>query len=122
MQLSPKDLWTRVLDEARGELPDHTVRTWLEPVEPIALEENTLVVGAPDQFAVEWNETKHAALLTKLAQRTADAPITVVFRVAPEQQKRPQMDLFVAPTPAATPATKQNPSSQPLNERYTFET
>jgi chromosomal replication initiator protein len=123
MQLSPKDLWTRVLHEARGELPDHTVRTWLEPAEPIALEENTLVVGAPDQFAVEWNESKHAQLLSKLAQRVADAPLSVVFRVAEERQKRPQMDLFVAPPAVqAAQAAKQNPSSQPLNERYTFET
>ena len=122
MQLSPKDLWHRVLDEARGELPDHTVRTWLEPAEPIALEENTLVVGAPDQFAVEWNESEHAALLSRLAQRVADAPLTVAFRVTEERQKRPQMDLFVAPPTPVPGGTRANPSSQPLNERYTFET
>jgi chromosomal replication initiator protein len=33
------------------------------------------------------------------------------------------MDLFVAPPPStAIPAAKVNPSAQPLNERYTFET
>jgi len=124
MQLSPKDLWARVLDEARGELPDHTVRTWLEPAEPIALENGTLVLGAPDQFAVEWNESKHATVLSQLAQRVAGHPLSVAFRVTDERQKRPQMDLFVAPPPGAPAAAAKgvNPSTQPLNERYTFET
>ena len=60
MQLSAKDAWKRILDEAHRELPDHTIRTWLEPTEAIALDEGRLIIGAPDQFAVEWNETKHA--------------------------------------------------------------
>ena len=122
MQLSPKDLWARVLDEARGELPDHTVRTGFDPAEAIALEEGELVLGAPDQFAVQWNESKHAAVLSRLAQHVAGQPVTVVFRVAEERQKRPQMDLFVAPPPGAPAVLKTNPSTQPLNERYTFDT
>ena len=62
MQLSAKDAWKRILDEAHRELPDHTIRTWLEPTEAIALDEGRLIIGAPDQFAVEWNETKHAPM------------------------------------------------------------
>ena len=49
MQLSAKDVWKRVLDQALDELPDHAVRTWLEPADAIALEGGQLVVGAPDQ-------------------------------------------------------------------------
>ncbi len=114
-----------MLDDAVRELPEQTVRTWLEPADPISFEGDTLVVGAPDQFAVEWNESKHAVILSRLAERAAGRPVTVVFRVLEERQKRPQMDLFVAPPAAAlatAPATKVNPSAQPLNERYTFET
>ena len=132
MQLSAKDAWKRILDEAHRELPDHTIRTWLEPTEAIALDEGRLIVGAPDQFAVEWNETKHAALLSKLAEPVVGQPTSIVFRVHEDRHKRPQMDFFVAPpTPSSsrspgdsgegrTPAG--NPSSQALNERYTFDT
>jgi chromosomal replication initiator protein len=132
MQLSAKDAWKRILDEAHRELPDHTIRTWLEPTEAIALDEGRLIVGAPDQFAVEWNETKHAALLSKLAEPVVGQPTSIVFRVHEDRHKRPQMDFFVAPpTPNSGRAPGDsgegrmpagNPSSQALNERYTFDT
>ncbi|MGH7585463.1 MAG: chromosomal replication initiator protein DnaA [Gemmatimonadales bacterium] len=123
MPQSAKDLWKRILDDARRELPDHTIRTWLEPTEPIALEEGRLVVGAPDQFAVEWNESKHARLLSRLAEQVAGSPTSVTFRVQEDRQKRPQMDFFVAPPAGAMALAVQavNPSALPLNERYTFE-
>jgi chromosomal replication initiator protein len=128
MQLSAKDAWKRILDEAHRELPDHTIRTWLEPTEAIALDEGRLIVGAPDQFAVEWNETKHAPLLSKLAEPVIGSPTSVVFRVHEDRQKRPQMDFFVAPIPNRPEAESggarpvPNSSTQPLNERYTFDT
>src|SRR6266581_148373 len=123
MQLSAKDAWKRILDEAHRELPDHTIRTWLEPTEAIALDEGRLIVGAPDQFAVEWNETKHATILSRLAEPVLGQPTSVVFRVHEDRQKRPQMDFFVAPaTPTPVAVVPTNPSTQPLNERYTFDT
>jgi chromosomal replication initiator protein len=126
-QLSAKEAWRRILEEALRELPAHTIKTWLEPAEPIGLENGRLVVGAPDQFAVEWNETKHAELLSRLAEPVMGRPTSVVFRVQEDRTKRPQMDFFVAP--AGNRAEGEvgahkgaNPSSQPLNERYKFET
>lgn len=68
MQLTAKEAWKRILENARQEIPDHAIRTWLEPTEAVALDGNRLIIGAPDQFAVEWNETKHAALLSALAE------------------------------------------------------
>ncbi|PYP93699.1 MAG: chromosomal replication initiator protein DnaA [Gemmatimonadetes bacterium] len=105
MEQSTKEAWKRLLDEARRELPDATVRTWLEPAVPIALDDGRLIVGAPDQFAVEWNESKHATVLARAAERVFGRPTAVVFRVQEDRQQRPQMDFFVA-----------------LNERYTFQT
>ena len=69
MELSAKEVWKRLLDEARRELPEPTVRTWLEPAVPVGLEEGRLVLGTPDQFAAEWNETKHAPILARAAER-----------------------------------------------------
>src|SRR5437016_10635196 len=90
MEQSTKEAWKRLLDEARRELPDATVRTWLEPAVPIALDDGRLIVGAPDQFAVEWNETKHGDVLARAAERVFGRPTAVVFRVQEDRQQRPQ--------------------------------
>ena len=117
---SARETWKRLLDEVRAELPDAAIRTWLEPAVPIALDHGQLIVGAPDQFAAEWNDTKHATVLSRAAERVLGRPTTVVFRVQEERQQRPQMDFFVAPRPA-TPAPGGTLTT-PLNERYTFGT
>src|SRR5262249_45518846 len=124
MQLPPKDAWKRILDEARRELPEQAVTTWLAPAEPLAFENDRLVLGLPDEFAVKWNEAKHAALLSSIALKVFGQPVEVAFRVPDDRLQRPQIDFFVAAAaepPPQTPVPRAVPSPQPLNERYTFD-
>jgi len=122
MTLSANEVWTRILDRARRELPEQTFRTWLESTEPLALEGDTIIIGSPDQFAADWNESKHAPLLSSLAPIALGHPLSVVFRVHEERKTRNQMDLFVAPPPAATEQRqKQGSINAQLSERYTFD-
>src|SRR3954464_743719 len=120
MTLTPRETWARLLDRARQELPEQTFKTWLEPTEALALEGETLLVGCPDQFAADWNESKHSDLLGSLAAVALGHPIRVVFRVTEERKARPQMDLFVAPP---TPQSQHFRAAvaPPLSDRYTFE-
>src|ERR1041384_2639771 len=97
MTLTPREAWARLLDRARQELPEQTFKTWLAPPEPLSLEGETITVGCPDQFAADWNESKHAELLGNLSAVALGHPARVVFRVNEERKARPQMDLFVAP-------------------------
>jgi chromosomal replication initiator protein len=120
MELSVNETWNRLLEEARHVLPDATVRTWLEPAEPVALSEGRLIIGTPDQFAAEWNESKHAAVLSRLAGDVLGTPLDIIFQVQEERAKRPQMDFFVSPAPSGDEAT--GGGTRPLNERYTFRT
>jgi chromosomal replication initiator protein len=131
--LSAREIWSRLLDRARLELPEQTYKTWLEPTEPLTVDGGTLFIGTPDQFAADWNEQKHADLLASLAPIALGHPIAVAFRVNEEQKTRPQMDLFVAPPPARSalvqrsaapgaPGVAQLPAIKaPLSDRYTFE-
>src|SRR5712672_832288 len=123
MSLSPAEVWKRLLDRARQELPDQTYQAWLEPTEALSVEGGTLFVGAPDQFTADWNESKHAELLSSYAPIVLGYPLRVAFRVHEERKKRSQMDFFVSPSPASIkPIVPHNgTSSPPLSERYTFD-
>jgi len=123
IDLPPDEIWSRLLARARHELPEQTFRTWLEPSRALAIEGQTLQVGVPDQFAADWNESKHAQLLASYAPMVIGQPLTIAFQVSDEQKSRPQMDLFVAPKPEEpAPSKGQNSASiAQLNERYTFD-
>ena len=124
MSLSPAETWDRLRQRARQVLPEQTYRTWLEPTDAIALEGDTLVIGAPDQFSADWNDSKHADLLASFAPVALGHPMKVRFKVHEERVGRVQMDMFVAPPPApivAPPTVQQARMSTPLNPRYTFD-
>lgn len=127
MSLSPTDVWSRLLDRARTQLPDHIVETWLAPLTAAEFSGDALTLNAPDQFSVEWNERKHTALLESLAPVAVGQPVKIALRVQQERLQRSQMDLFVPEKgqdkpiiePEKAPA---NVTLSSLNDRYSFET
>ncbi|MGH7719916.1 MAG: chromosomal replication initiator protein DnaA [Gemmatimonadaceae bacterium] len=122
MTLTATEIWSRLLDRARQELPEQTFRTWLEPTAALGLENGTIVVGTPDRFAAEWNESKHAHLLASYAPIALGHPIAVVFKVDEERKARPQMDLFVAPPPERNEGRQEaHTGASQLSARYTFQ-
>lgn len=122
MALTAVEIWMRLLDRARGDLPAQTFKTWLEPTVALQLDGDTITIGAPDRFTAEWNESKHAQLLASYAPVALGHPINIVFKVDEERRGRPQMDLFVAPLPETRePGNGSPPRSNPqLSSRYTF--
>ena len=123
MSLTPAEAWKRLLDRARQDIPEQTFRTWLEPTEALAIDGNVISIGVPDQFAADWNESKHADLFASYAPIALGYPIKVVFKVNEERKKRSQMDFFVAPPPASSAAAKSQNAANlaQLSERYTFD-
>ncbi|MBM4192939.1 MAG: chromosomal replication initiator protein DnaA [Gemmatimonadetes bacterium] len=122
MTLSAADFWKVLLDRARAELPDHVVSTWLAPLAAVELKEDQLTLAAPDQWSVEWNESKHQTQLESFGPVCFGHPITVRFVVQSERITRSQMDLFAPKPDSNTPITRQDSvTNKPvLNQRYTF--
>ena len=126
MSLSATEVWSRILDQARRAIPEQTFRTWLEPTEALDFDGATIYVGTPDQFAADWNDSKHSELLSSLAPIALGHPLRIIFRVHEDRKRRSQMDLFVAPPAGAATKTPSTPITQatsvtPLNLRYTFD-
>jgi chromosomal replication initiator protein len=121
MSLSAPEVWSRILDRARQEVSEQTFRTWLEPTEALEFDGKTIFVGTPDQFAADWNDSKHAELLASLAPIVLGQPIRVVFRVHEDRKRRSQMDLFVAPPSQVSSSAATIDNTLPLSPRYTFD-
>jgi len=123
MTLTATEVWSRLLDRARTELPEQVVTTWLVPLSPSTFQEDELILTAPDQWSVEWNESKHGALLEGYAPACVGQPVKVSFRVQKERLTRTQMDLFVPPNGASISSVPRDNSIilSLLSDRYTFE-
>jgi chromosomal replication initiator protein len=122
MSLSAAEAWSRILEQARIQLPDQTFRSWLEPTEALALQDGSIIVGTPDQFAADWIDSKHGQLLTSLAPIALGEPIKIVFKVHEDRRQRSQMDLFIAPPAQRAPLSRDSAAIMaPLNPRYTFQ-
>ena len=122
MTLTAAEVWSRLLDRAKTELPAHVVETWLIPLEPALYAGSQLTLTAPDQWSVEWNETKHSALLESYGPICIGEPVKIVLKVQQERITRQQMDLFV-PQSGATitpPRRDNNVVLSVLSDRYTF--
>ena len=122
MTLSAAEAWTILLDRARLELPEHAVATWLVPLVAHEFDGRLLLLTAPDQWSVEWNESKHAQSLEALGPVCFGHPLSISFRVEPERLKRSQMDLFAHSNSAnITPLRRPfGVSVGVLSQRYTF--
>lgn len=121
MSLTPSEVWTRLLERVRSELPEQIVSVWLEPLQAATFDTKTLTLVTPDQFTADWNESKYGELLSSLGPIILGHPLIVTFRVNDERVKRPQRDLFVE-QPVLKPVDGQHGStSTPLSDRYTFD-
>lgn len=121
MTISAAEIWSTLLDRARLELPEHIVSTWLMPLVAGEYENQRLVLTAPDQWSVAWNESKHTQVLEALGPQCFGHPISITFRVEQERMTRAQMDLF-APHPISlrTPERQSGAITGVLSSRYTF--
>lgn len=120
--ISATEVWTTLLDRARLELPEHVVDTWLAPLTAREYADQRLTLTAPDQWSVEWNESKHTGLLEALAPQCFGHPISISFKVEQERLTRSQMDLFA---PQVSPVYKPTERhigaiTGVLSARYTF--
>src|SRR5262245_46125078 len=128
MELTAAEAWARILERARGLLPEPTYRLWLGKTEPLALSEGVLTVAAGNEFAAEWIEDKYGEFLTELAERLFGQPMTIAFEHR-GPRRRDTADLIdavgvsrpVAPVPPVEPIHRPPVTlGAPLNERYLF--
>jgi chromosomal replication initiator protein len=126
MELTANEVWARITDAARDVLPEQTFRTWLSATEAVTLSDDTLVVGAPTRFAVEWIEDKYGPLLVDLAERQLGRSLELRFEHQghADRIQIPEFRSSEAARPSSEPtgsaAASASPSDSGLNERYTF--
>ena len=56
------DLWNRALDQIEKKLSKPSFETWLKSTKAHALQGDTLIITAPNDFARDWLESRYSKL------------------------------------------------------------
>ncbi|RJQ53306.1 MAG: chromosomal replication initiator protein DnaA [Actinobacteria bacterium] len=127
MQDQLDTIWQQTLDIIKDELNTPTFRTWFENTSPVAMQDGSLVVSTPNDFAKEWLESRYSTLVGSALNEVMGEVVEIKFTVAAggstvavEEEASAASPGESARVPADNPlARAMAPSS--LNTKYTFD-
>ncbi|UYZ59201.1 chromosomal replication initiator protein DnaA [Hymenobacter latericus] len=65
MQKDCRTVWANCLRVIRSSVGEQSFRTWFEPIVPVGLQKNLLIIQVPSQFFYEWLEEHYVDVLKK---------------------------------------------------------
>jgi chromosomal replication initiator protein len=87
--------WWVILDRLKSSVPDSTYRLWLEPLTPVAAEDETLYLTAPEGIRT-WAERRYSKLITEAVKEITGQVQRVAFVTedgAPLHRRLAELDL-----------------------------
>jgi chromosomal replication initiator protein len=115
IELTADTLWTEVSGRLRGALNDATFRTWFGEAQGAEIDDETFVVGVPNDFTREWIEGHFLELIRAAVRDATGQPRRVQLRVEDELEP-----IEEAPRPGpGQPHLRVGESV--LNPKYTFD-
>lgn len=126
------DIWQKTLSLMESKLSKPSFETWLKATRPIALFDNTMIIGVPNEFARDWLEGRYTEFIKEAIREILKQDINLKF-IIPQNNENiifnpPEENEEVAITQdeAINTEKKDMPlheyNSTPLNPKYTFDT
>ena len=113
MSAPPSELWQRVLDTLKGELPEENVELWLHNVQPVRLENGVLHLEVPNRFFSDQLRKNVEKRIVEILRGATQQEIAVSYQFA-KAEASPEPPPMPVAAPDLEPLTELNP-------RYTFE-
>lgn len=114
MDTNLDQIWESVLGLIKVELTEVSFNTWLKSIEPISLEDDEIILGAPNDFTKGILEGRYFNLIKNAIKQVTGKNYQIRFIIPGEQVKQTQTQ------PEREPAKAMNKSQ--LNPKYTFST
>jgi chromosomal replication initiator protein len=124
------DAWYKTVDSLQKELNPQVYERWLRPIKAIALTENTLELGVPDEFFKNWIIDHYGSFIDlALKEALGDPAMKTSFHVLKEEAAEaraaapaPATASFQPPLMSGQGQMVPTPVVDPLlNTKYTFD-
>ncbi|TSB47541.1 chromosomal replication initiator protein DnaA [Alkalicoccobacillus porphyridii] len=116
------DLWERVLAEMEKKVSKPSFETWLKSTKATVIQNDTITVTAPNEFARDWLEDHYASLTSDTIEQLTGSRLDPKF-VIPQNETVDDLLLEQPPKKMPKPEAADEISSRTmLNSKYTFNT
>ena len=80
-------IWGDIKTYLSDHLPEHAINTWFDPVKPIAIQKNDLVLEVPNQFFYEWIESHYSKHINKATETLFNNKFLIKFIISAKNQE-----------------------------------
>jgi chromosomal replication initiator protein len=121
MEPTPVQVWEKCLSNVENRINHQSFCTWLKPTRALGWEEDSLLVGVPNNFVADWLKRHYRDMLNDSLAGITSPPRKVMFRITSNapgiEEEQPVQPAEDEPRPAVSAARRPV-----LNPRYTFDT
>lgn len=133
MKTELSQVWQQCLEVLERQLPKSSMENWLRTTRPVAVVEDTIIVGVQGEFAKDRLESRYGPLLRQALRDLTKRNMQLKFVSNPNIIEDPTPAGTATPEPASANGAMNAPSQEfsadismrpigTINPRYTFET
>ena len=82
-----KNTWKKIKEDLSNQLPGHTISTWFAPINPVAIDDNELILEVPSQFFYDWIESHYRHHINKSIEVLNLNSVSTKFIISAETQE-----------------------------------
>lgn len=116
MSLKLEEIWGNALKLIKNELTEVSFNTWLKTIEPVAINDNYILLGAPNEFTKGILEARYLTLIKNAIKQISNVDYEIKFLIPGEE-----LSNDIGQTSLAEPNENSSSRSQ-LNPKYVFDT
>lgn len=117
------DLWNKALEAMEAKVSKPSFDTWLKATKAETIQNDTITITAPNEFARDWLENRYIKFISETLQDITGAELNVKI-VIPQNIEDNHNEIIenVSTMPQKVISDKEEISKNVLNPKYTFNT
>jgi len=116
-------IWEKVKEQIKDEIPEHSFTMWIAPLKYLEEEGDTIVLGCPNKFSLNWISDNYRLLLEEKFHKVTQRACRVSFKM--NSLNNQSRAFHTTGAPRQLPLPKMEPHGLPgrgfLNNEFTFD-
>ncbi|ASN03792.1 chromosomal replication initiator protein DnaA [Virgibacillus necropolis] len=117
-----EELWMATLEKIEEKVSKPSFDTWLKNTKAEKLQDDTLIISAPNEFARDWLEGRYTKLISEILVEITGASLKAKFIIPETNIEADEINSKPKSIPAVSNNQHPDAPKTALNSNYTFDT